>query len=58
MLKLDLDIHECHGPAGWGGPAVTVPREKVAEIVRGTTVKLDSHGVGEHVMLYPAPVRR
>lgn len=55
MRKLKLDVHECAGPNGWGGPAVTVPPERVAEVRKAARIKLDSHDVDGQVMLYPAP---
>lgn len=57
MHKLGLEIHECAGPGGWGGPAVTIPLAMLDRIIGATRVKLDHHAeAGDHVMLYPAPV--
>ena len=56
MTALGLHVHECEGPNGWGGPAVTISPERVRDIVRRTTVILDSHDVDGSVMLYPATV--
>jgi hypothetical protein len=56
MENLGLKVHECAGPRGWGGPAVTVLRSEFASVVRGTNVLLDSHEEGEHVVLYPAKI--
>jgi len=56
MRKLHLHVHECAGPNGWGGPAVTVPRSEFAGVVRATNVRVDHHDVGESVTLYPAKI--
>jgi hypothetical protein len=54
MTRLGLHVHECHG-AGWGGPAVTVPRDRLAAVESATKVRLEHHEI-EHdqVMVYPA----
>lgn len=57
MKELGFDVHECAGPNGWGGPAVTAPRERLTEIRRATRVRLDTHDVEDgHVMVYPKPI--
>lgn len=57
MTRLGLPVHECHGSAGWGGPAVTVPREQLGAVEKATTVKLEHHVVEpSEVMAYPAAI--
>ena len=56
MKRLGLEVHECQGPNGWGGPAVSVPEEGVGRVKHGTPVRLDRHVAGESVVLYPAPI--
>jgi len=62
MHQHGIEVQECAGPNGWGGPAVTVPSHLVEQVTNLTSVKLDSHAiVGANdgrgaVMLYPAPV--
>lgn len=58
MLSEGLTVHECAGPHGWGGPAVTVPRGQLDAVRRATTVRLEHHAVEERVMVYPAEVLR
>lgn len=58
MTRLGLAIHECHG-AGWGGPAVTVPQDRLVAVESATKVKLEHHEVErDQVMVYPAEVDR
>jgi hypothetical protein len=56
MKALGLEVHECAGWNGWGGPAVTVPHEKLAEVQQATRLRLDRHRDGDNIVLYPAPV--
>ena len=59
MARLGLDVHELvSSPIGWGGPAVTVPREQLPDVMGGTKVRLAHHMVGADAILYPATVRR
>lgn len=55
MTRLGIEVHECAGLNGWGGPAVTVPLDLVPEVEAATKVKLDRHVSGDYVVLYPAP---
>lgn len=54
MHRLGLDVHECAGAGGWGGPAVTTKLAMLPEIVAATKVEIDHHQVGDLVMVYPA----
>lgn len=55
MTRIGMTIHEAQTPGGWGGPAVSVPRAQVFAVIAATGVGLEHHGVGEMVVLYPAP---
>lgn len=56
MIRLGLVVHECEGPNGWGGPAVTIPASELSRVAGATAVLLDHHRVGDNIMVYPAPI--
>ena len=56
MARLGLEVEECHGPNGWGGPAVPITAGTLQDVVRATDVRLEWHAEGENVVIYPATV--
>ncbi|MDP3702900.1 MAG: hypothetical protein Q8R78_00705 [Candidatus Omnitrophota bacterium] len=54
MEAAGYEVQEYRGRNYYNGPAVTISRDQLQDIIRATTVRLQSDALGKGLIVYPA----
>jgi hypothetical protein len=53
MERAGLKVRHYEGRFQWQGPAVVVPKDRVGEVLRATSVELQTDNMGLGMVVYP-----